>query len=367
MSDETKNDLPVEESEITNSVLDAASNLLLDQTIPAPVRRGVEAFAKRLFTAVIVDPLERRSAEKWAETNSRIRIKEALTDEIIQKIEVDPEFPQRAVELFGNRILRERFSLEKTFGFAINILKEKYGNSGDQQSDNQIEEPISPDWFNIFEKEASQKSTEDMQRRFAQILAGEIEKSGSHSIKAVKALGDMDQTVTVLFQKLCSICVALENPFDNNIIDENPFDNDIIDIRVPSLGKNPGQNSLEKYGLSYRNLNILNEHGLIIADYNSWSLYQTAIVNRHNVIKLFFRYRGKYWVLMPSSERSESNEFKLYGVKLTNVGRELFHIVKQIHVQQYTQELKEYFKTQQLEIVEVAIERSGQNIGWRII
>lgn len=357
MSDETKNDLPVEESETTNSVLDAASDLLLDQTIPAPVRRGVEAFAKRLFTAAIVEPLERRSAEKWAETNSRIRIKEALTDEIIEKIEVDPEFPQRAVELVGNRILRERFSLEKTFGFAIDILKEKYGNSGDQQPDNQVEEPISPDWFNIFEKEASQKSSEDMQRRFAQVLAGEIEKRGSHSIKAVKALGDMDQTVTVLFQKLCSVCVALENPFDN----------DIIDIRVPSLGKNPGQNSLEKYGLSYRNLNILNEYGLIIADYNSWSLYQTAIVNRRNVIKFFFRYRGKYWVLMPSSERSESNKFKLYGVKLTNVGCELFHVVKQIHVQQYTQELKEYFKTQQLEMVEVLIERKGQNIEWQTI
>ena len=55
-----------------------------------------------------------------------------------------------------------------------------------------VEKPISEDWFNIFEKEASQKSSEEMQRRFAQVLAGEIEKPGSHSIKAVKALGDMD-------------------------------------------------------------------------------------------------------------------------------------------------------------------------------
>ena len=49
---ETKNDLPVEESVTTNPVLDAASDLLLDQAIPAPVRRGVEAIAKRLFSAV---------------------------------------------------------------------------------------------------------------------------------------------------------------------------------------------------------------------------------------------------------------------------------------------------------------------------
>ena len=355
MPDETKNNLTAKESETTNSVLDAASDLLLDQTIPAPVRRGVEAFAKRLFTAVIVDPLERRSAEKWAETNSRIRIKEALTDEIIQKIEVDPEFPQRAVELFGNRILRERFSLERTFGFAIDILKEKYGNSGDQQSDNQIEEPISPDWFNIFEKEASQKSTEDMQRRFAQILAGEIEKPGSHSIKAVKALGEMDQTIANLFQKLCSVCVVLEVPFQKHI----------VDIRVPSAGGNPGQNSLSKYGLSYDNLNKLHEYGLIISDYNSYFPYQVSIMDKKNQAAIPFRHQEKHWALKSSPERPENNEFRVKGVALSNVGRELFHIVEQLPTPQFTQELKKFFERQNLQMGEVVIQNTGA--GWIVI
>ena len=361
MSDETKNGLPVETEDTVGTALDVAADFALDQSIPPPIRKGLWAAAKRLGTALVETPagyLERRSAEKWAETEARVKIIEESGDQIRQEIKIDPEFPQRASNTFARQILREQLNREKVLGITTNILKKKkYDDSANQQTDNEAEKTINEDWFNIFEKEASQKSSEDMQRRFAQVLAGEIEKPGSHSIKAVKTLGDMDQTVTVLFQKLCSVCVVLENPFDNNI----------IDIRVPSLGKNPGQNSLEKYGLSYRNLNILNESGLIIADYNSWSLYQTAIVNRRNVIKLFFRYRGKYWVLMPSSERSESNEFKLYGVKLTNVGRELFHVVKQIHVQQYTQELKEYFKTQQLEMVEVLIERKGQNIEWQTI
>ena len=357
MSDETKNDLPVEESEITNSVLDAASNLLLDQTIPAPVRRGVEAFAKRLFTAVIVDPLERRSAEKWAETNSRIRIKEALTDEIIQKIEVDPEFPQRAVELFGNRILRERFSLEKTFGFAIDILKEKYGNSGDQQSDNQIEEPISPDWFNIFEKEASQKSDENMQRRFAQVLAGEIEKPGSYSIKTVKALGELDQEIAELFQRLCSISVVCED-----LVDKRTFD-----IRVPSLDRDPGQNDLEKYGLDFRQISMLIEYDLVVPNFNTWYDSQSCILGEEKNVVDPFRHQGRYWILKPSPERPESNEFRLGGVQLSYVGFQLFRIIDQIPTQQYTNDLKEYFAKQQLEMVEVLIERKGQNVGWRII
>ena len=357
MSDETKNDLPVEESETTNSVLDAASDLLLDQTIPAPVRQGVEAFAKRLFTAVIVDPLERRSAEKWAETNSRIRIKEALTDEIIQKIEVDPEFPQRAVELFGNRILRERFSLERTFGFAIDILKEKYDNSGDQQSDNQIEEPISPDWFNIYEKEASQKSSEEMQRRFAQVLAGEIEKPGSHSIKAVKALGNMDQETAELFQRLCSMSVVHEHLVDKRV----------FDIRVPSLGRNPGQNDLQKYGLGFGQISMLIEYDLVSPNFNTWHDSQSYILNTKKNVADPFRHQGRCWILKPSPERPESNEFKLGGVQLSYVGFQLFHIIDQIPTQQYTNDLKEYFAKQQLEMVEVSIEKKGQNIEWRFL
>ena len=115
----------------------------------------------------------------------------------------------------------------------------------------------------------------------------------------------MDQTIADLFQKLCSVSVCLEFLLANRV----------IDIRVPSLGGNPGQNSLSKYGLSYRNLNILNEYGLIIAEYNSWSEYQNAIVSRNNVVTTPFRYHGQYWALKPFPERPESDEYKLYGVK----------------------------------------------------
>ena len=356
MPDEKKNNLPAEESETTNPVLDAASDLILDTSIPAPIRRGVSAVVKRLFSAVIVDPLERGSAEKWSETKSRIRIREALTDEIIEKLEVDPEFPQRAVELFGNRILREQFSLEKILGFTTDILKKKkYDNSANQQDDSETEKSISEDWFNIFEKEASQKSSETMQIRFAKALAGEIEKPGSHSIKAIKTLGDMDQTIADLFQKLCSVCVALEVPFDNFI----------IDIRVPAIGGDPGQNSLSKYGLSFSQLNTLNEYDLIISDYNSRSDYQMSIVNKNNQVPIPFRHQGRHWALKPSPERSESNTFRINGVRLSNVGQELFHIVEQIPTPQYTQELKDFFEKQNLQMGEVLIQRT--NTGWRVI
>ena len=57
----------------------------------------------------------------------------------------------------------------------------------------------------------------------------------------------------------------------------------------------------------------------------------------------------------------------LDGVQLSYVGVQLFHIIEQIPTPQYTQDLKEYFNKQQLEMVEVAIRRSGKNIEWRFI
>ena len=362
MSDETKNELPVESEDLVDTAIDAAADLVLDQTVPAPIRKGFAAACQRFGVAIAGMPagwFERRDTEKWADTNSRVRIKEALTDEIIKKLEVDPTFPQRAVELFGNRILREQFCLDKVLDFTKDILQSKeYNNSEHQQTDNQTEETISPDWFNIFEKEASQKSTEDIQRRFAKVLAGEIEKPGSHSIKAVKALGDMDQTTADLFQKLCSVCIVLEVPFAKHI----------IDIRVPAIGGNPGQNSLSKYGLSFDNLNILNEYGLIISDYNSRSDYKISIVDKNNQLGLPFRHQEQHWALKPAPERTESNEFRVNGVALSNVGRELFHIIDHTPIPQYTQDLQEHFNKQQLEMVKVVIERVGQQgMQWHII
>jgi hypothetical protein len=346
MSDETKNDLPVETEESLDPMLGAASDLLLDQTIPAPLRRGIVQALNRLGGGVIDIPagfLERRDTEKRAESEERIKFMRAVNAELIEQIKTDPEFTQRASNTYAMRILREQSNLEKVFRSAMDFLKKKkYDNSTDQQANSQAEETISPDWFNIYEKEASQKSTKDMQLRFAEVLAGEIEKPGSHSIKAVKALGDMDQTTADLFQKLCSVCIVLGVPVQEVI----------IDIRVPAIGGNAAQNSLSKYGLSFSQLNILNEYGLVISDYNSYRNYQLSIVDKNNKVLLPFRHQGRYWGLKSSTERAEGNKFEVNGVGLSNVGRELFHIIDQVPMPQYTQDLKEFFKKQNLQMLE---------------
>ena len=49
MSDETKNELPVESEDLVDTAIDAAADLVLGQTVPAPIRKGFVAACKRLW------------------------------------------------------------------------------------------------------------------------------------------------------------------------------------------------------------------------------------------------------------------------------------------------------------------------------
>ena len=357
LSDETKSDLPTITEDASNPVLDVVTDLALDSTIPAPIRRNMFKAFDRLCSALIdvpVGALERRSAEKRAESEARIKITEAVNAQIIQQIRVDPEFPQRASNTFAKKILREQFNLEKILGIAADILKRKeYDDSTNQQSDNEPEKTIDDDWFNIFEKEGSQKSSEEMQLRFGRILAGEINQPGSYSIKAVKLLGELDQNTAVLFKKFCSACVVVE-------VLGIPNSEQGFDARVLCLGGSLGSNALSKYGLGLDQLNILDEYSLITSgdislhDYNLVSLYDynLCIVYEDDPVPLPFQHQGKSWALLPLPDWDHKSEFRLSGVMLSRVGRELFCIVDQDPMPEYTEDLKAFFAKQKLQMIE---------------
>lgn len=350
MSDETKPDqLPTTEDETINP-LDIFTDLVSTLTLPARVIRNASKAIGRLCSAAIDVPtgaLERRSAEKQAESEARIQITEENAAQITRKMNVPMEYAQRAGNKFAEKIIREQINLDKVSAAAISELQQSESDgSTDQSADSGEEKTISDDFLNSFEEEARQKSSEEMQLLFGRILAGEIRKPGTYSIRTVKILGQLDQNTAVLFKKLCSVCVALEI---SNV--EIVFD--IFDIRVPSLGGNAASNALSKYGLSFDQLNILHEYGLIISDYNSWYDYKLCVVNKNSPITIPFLHQGRYWVLSPLSEQNKNQELKVSGVAPSRAGRELFPIVDQDSMEGYTEELKKFFAQQNLKMVEV--------------
>ena len=150
-------------------------------------------------------------------------------------------------------------------------------------------------------------------------------------------LKNLDQATARLFGKLSSICISLR-------LDGNQFS----DARVPSLGGNAAHNALEKYGLGFGNLNVLNEHGLVISDYDCWGDYRSLVK-----VRIPFSFQGRNWVLLPTTERAIAQELKIHGVALTRSGQELSRIVDLAPMNEYTQALTRFFKEKKLQMIEV--------------
>ena len=199
-----------------------------------------------------------------------------------------------------------------------------------------------------FFSEVQDVSSEELQKLWAKVLSGEVERPGTTSIRSLTILRNLDQNTARLFRKFCSVCVSIRMP------DEIQF----MDARVPSLNGHAAQNALKQYGLTFDALNVLNEHGLIISDYNSWFDYNACIrlhtsEPKKDIWCLPFGFQDRYWVLLPTTKRAVDQELRLTGVALTKSGRELSRIADIEPMDEYTQALIKFFEGHNLQMIEV--------------
>ena len=326
------------------STPDVITDLVVDTAIlgiPTPVRRNfLKAFGQLCSAAIDIPAayLTGIADERRAETEARIKLINTSAAQIAQQMQTDPEYARLAVQKFGQRVLREQVNLDLISQIAASELRD-FSDSIDQSDPDESGETISDDWLNAFENEARQKSTEEMQTYFGKILAGEIRKPGSYSTRTVNILGSLDQNIANHFVRLCSMCILL-----------------FQDIRVPSIGGNAGNNALQEYGLNFDTLNLLNEYGLVISDYNSWreSVPCVAIPGTaQNAVCIPFHYQGRHWILMPMSSDTIGKTLRINGVALTRSGRDLFRIVKVEPMDQYSRELAQFFERNGFRMIEV--------------
>ena len=205
------------------------------------------------------------------------------------------------------------------------------------------------DWTARFFNYIQDVSTEEMRLLWAKVLAGEIEQPGSVSIRALSILRNMDQSSAELFRTLCSACITLA-----------PAGRHILDARVPSVGGNAAENALEKFGFRFGNLNVLNEHGLVISDYNSWHDMKMCVGipgpgfgQNPCVFRVPFRFQEKYWVLVPVDQIVTGAELRIHGVALTQAGGELSRIVECQPMPIFHQVVADFFASRNLVMTEV--------------
>ena len=281
------------------------------------------------------------------ETESKARSLQIIADaqaKARQSIDTAIESGHGRVEITREDIIQLiEFQGRKRLTNASSVVERAADELGDKEVPDH--EP-NHDWTARFFNDIQDVSSEEMQLLWAKVLAGEVERPESTSIRTLSILKNLDQTTASLFGTFCSACVSLH--------DGNQF----IDSRVISLGGNAATtNALEKYGFGFGALNVLNEHGLIISDYNSWRDFQICIgihlpERAQGIFCLPFSFQGRNWVLLPKTGRAATKKFALHGVALSRSGQELSRIVDLASMNEYTQALMEFFKTMGLQMTE---------------
>lgn len=335
----------IDEDGTSSNLIGGALEAISGTSIPEPVKKNFLKALDRLCTAAIEIPasyMEGIALEKRAETAARIKLIEKSSNEIAQQMQFDPEYAKAAVKKFGHRVIREQVNLD--------IIAEKAASTIAKDSAKETPRPagisteVNDDWLNVFEKEACQKSTEEMQSIFAKILAGEVSKPNTFSIKSIRLLGSLDQQTAKQFKKLCSMCISLHLKTDE--IDK------IIDARIPSLGRNAASNGLGEFGITFDSLNLLQEHGLIIPDYNSWMDYRAAFVVNGSTLPIPLTFGGKQWGLTKQNN-PQGSELKITGIALTNSGKELMQIMEADENPRFSAALTAWLESQEIHMMQV--------------
>jgi hypothetical protein len=329
-----------------SAVVDTIGDLVTG--IPAPIRKNAAKAFARLCTVAVEYPvalIEGAIAEKYAESRARVKLIDASASQIAEQMKTNPEYARAAATKFAHKIIRERVNVDQITAIAAAELKsESLAIANDKEPE---APPISEDWLNAFESEAAQMSSEQMKSLFGKVLAGEIRRPASYSIKTIKLMAQLDNRAAVLFRLLCSLSISLHFS-----------DSGILDARVVSMG-NASTNSLQAYGLRFDELNILQEYGLIISDYNSYMDYRMAVVQKGNVVPPVI-YQKAQWALVPKVAPPVNQEFRVHGVALSWSGKELFSIVDIEPNEKYTAALKNFFEQQGMTMTRIQSTVSGQ-------
>jgi hypothetical protein len=292
-----------------------------------------------------------RAEEIKAISEARVKIIKATGTKLAQAVEIDSSLAQIATQTHASKILRQQKNAIGVLKYAVDDI-----NSAPQQ--NRVEPTLSPetdqaepkeisdDWLNAFESEAVNMSSEQMQRLFGKMLAGEICKPSTFSIRTVKLMGQMDSDVAQLFQRFCSMSFTVV-----------ARDNEILDSRVLIFNRGNGNDrfALSSYDLSWIDIETLAEYGLINEADASELPYGMTVPEC--IPKTFapIRHNNKYFVLRPIPPKLATDfaNLEVRGIALSRVGKELLSIVEMEENKIYDEALGKYLESEGLRLVEI--------------
>lgn len=188
---------------------------------------------------------------------------------VYDNTEVRAQLPENLQQLIERAHLRnisqetkKQYNIEKVVDKAIELLEAEKEVST---------EPVDTDWTTRFFNYAGEVSNEEMQRIWSSILAGEVKKPGSFSLMTLDIVHKLSQSDAMLFQKILPFILS-DQSGRYLLLTENNF--------------------IERYGITFGDIMVLEECGLIFLSETMWAYYDISdrrfnyIRNKNKLIKL---------------------------------------------------------------------------------
>lgn len=163
-----------------------------------------------------------------------------------------------------------------------------------------IDEPVEQDWMMRFANSVETISDDDMQLLWAKVLAGEIKKPKSYSLRTLESLKNLSKEEALLFQKHCEYVISETKCSyflnEEDLLKKSNIDMDII-LRLSECG-------------------IANDSGFINRDFRFQS-NESKIIYNDNII------------IIMQNKTSQTLTFTCQVYPLTNFGCDLISIINQ--------------------------------------
>jgi hypothetical protein len=227
------------------------------------------------------------NAQQDVDTNRMLAIASSEAAKRFVLAEASLQIEDRAQTRFEHRQLQKQINLEAIAAAAVEHL-----------SDTVSDEEVDGDWKTRFFNIAEDVSNAEMQDLWGKILAGEVARPGTYSIRTLEALRNLSKTEAEVFQKIRYL--ALDG-------------GQILKIN--------GETSFVSFGINFQDILNLREAGLL-ADGDMLCI-QPPISDAQGWFVL--AYNGKLLLIEPNDKTLKN--FTMSMIALTRVGVELMGLI----------------------------------------
>jgi len=168
-------------------------NLNLPKLVAGPAGEAIS----RLISGAADIPaawLEQKAAAIRSKTEAQKAVAAAIAEQVAHSIKGDVALIERATNALIAKELRKQANKESVARKSIEYLR-------DEPAPGEAPKKPEEDWLNMFEQYAEHASTEKLQDLWARVLAGEIRRPKSFSLRTLRFIAELDQETAMLFER----------------------------------------------------------------------------------------------------------------------------------------------------------------------